>query len=157
MSFWNLKLRRERRIRFVRKHMLIRSENQTPSRSRFPLLRFHELLMTFTVISNLNTSTLTSLLGKQLINENTQGAQKMAKFIISFCKGIFELFHILVFPSMENCWIRKGNISLIKKYTVEDTNSSTATVMLCKIALFYVNINKSIIVCRNSSYADISD
>ena len=97
------KLRRERRIKFVRKHMLIRSENQTPSRSRFPLLRVHKLLMTFTVISNLNTSTLTSLLGKQLINENTQGAQKMAKFIISFCKGIFELFHILVFPSMENC------------------------------------------------------
>ena len=53
-----LKLRRERRIKFVRKHMLIRSEIQTSSPSRFPFLRNHELLMTFTKSNQIRIRTL---------------------------------------------------------------------------------------------------
>ena len=96
--------------------------------------------MTFTVISNLNTSTLTSLLGKQLINVNTQGKQKMAKFVISIYKVIFGLFHILCSTTIANVWIRKGNVS---QYVVEDTNSSTTTVMLCKNAYFTLTSTKA--------------
>ena len=76
---------------------------------------------------------------------------------ISIYKGIFELFHILVFPNNRKFLNKKRKYFPNKEIMwLRTPTPLRLTMLLCKIALFYVNINKSIIVCHNSSYVDIS-